>query len=249
MKRIGSVSLVALAVGALGGCAVQSGASEPSGNEPAARASTSTAASALGEHPEMILLRHTYWLVIPVPAWEANYGGSGGGVAPYSFPFPTPWLKWEGPANDPTVDFDGYIWERGYLMQIQSNGVQAADSFQYYVYPITTQTCTLPQTGAVIAVPPPSTCLGAVTGSAVFMTPFTGSAQAALEEDETSSLIAQDSDVQAKFAEEPILYPAGLNAQGQWISGETTAGAALLLGAPIAAYPYADVHDPKDPPN
>jgi hypothetical protein len=266
MKRIASVSLVVVALGGLAGCEAPV---ESSGG--AAESTTATAAAtpikpvdairsfgttpavpeAGGLHPDAILLP-TNWVALPND-WGQTYGIGTGGFADYSFSFPTPWITWIGTAGqtNPEVDFDAFFYERDELMPIvSSNSAPAYDNYQWWVAQVTLETCTV--TGVVdprSGPGPTGVCIKSVNSSLRFLVPFTDTSQETALGTAEASWLGQESDVQAAITIRPAIYKLLLDDRGGAISGTGASGATYLVSpAPVVTYPYADVHDPKQPP-
>ena len=265
MKRMASVSLVALAMAA-GGCTA---ATEPSANGGAGgevKATPSTSAltamlppgmPALGTtgaphkvKPEAITLG-TRWVALFNTYATYNNGSEWAQPYPfYSFPFPSPWLVPFAQTGNTNVvaDLPAWVYEHDELAPILgSNSLPAYEPYQFLVAEFNLGNCYLPG-GAVTAVSP-APCVGTFLTGAYFMVPFTDTTaeQAMLQAEQ--SYWGQSSDVQAFPAYHPFIYEAVVGPNGYVFVPGTDGQEHLMVSGPVAAYPYADVHDPKVPPN
>jgi hypothetical protein len=257
MKRMASVSLIVAAFGASTGCAAPVDPTDGAG-EPAAQGAPATMAAPRSDpKTEMDLVTYTYWVAFE-NGWSAlpgvsgqPYGAGTGGYPNYTFTFPTPWISWIGTTGqtNPIVDFDAWMYEHAELVPIESNDVPAYDSYQWWVAQVTVESCSPPNA-------PPSTlystvpCVGSFVTGLRFLVPFTNTTEEGALEAAEASEFGKASDVDAGITFHPQIFELISNGEGGFVTGTGPGGATnLLLSGPIQAYPYADVHDPREPPN
>ena len=254
MKRMAMASWMVVALGMLGGCAVSA---EPStgSSGPATTAAKPSALEVLAAVPHKTESirppQHTQWVAIPNP-WSQTYGTGVGGQT-NTFPFPTPWLAYYQPpgSNQYTVDFYAFFYEHDELAPILTSAqTPAYDGFQWLVVEITTEACAMNTPAGPATVFAPTFCIDSVIGNGRFLVPFTDLPSSGALVTAEQSWLGTEPTVQAAYAVGPLVYELLTDSQGNYLYGTASDNTVHLYvgGGPIASYPYADVHDPRDPP-